>query len=124
MKKEDGIILVASLVVFLVVSILTITFLSLVNTNVNIPDAYLNSSKAFYIAEAGISDAISYIDDGEGFSIERHFGGGDYRSTGSKLDDGSWAIDSTGHYRNYEKGIRVILKEKKGKLKMISWQEV
>lgn len=124
MKKEEGVILVASLVVFLFVSILTIAFLSLVNNNVNIPDSYLNSTKALYIAEAGVSDAVSYIDAGEAFSIQKNFADGNYSSTGSISDDGSWTINSTGNYRDYEKGVRVIVKEEEGELKVISWQEV
>lgn len=123
MKKQDGIILVTAVVVFLVVSILTIAFLSLIYTYIKIPIAYLNSAKALYIAEAGISDAIRYIGGGGDFSITEEFADGDYRATGEVLGDDSWILTSIGSYKDSQKSVRVELEIDEGIHKIIGWQE-
>jgi len=124
MKKQDGIILVTAVVVFLVVSILTIAFISLIYTYVKIPTAYLDSAKALYIAEAGISDAVNRVAAGENFSIIKEFAGGDYTATGEVLGAGSWLLTSVGSFRDSQELVRVGLEIEEGIYRIISWQEV
>lgn len=123
MKHQDGVILVTSVVVLFVVSVLTVSFLSLSNTNVRVVTSYLNIEKALYIAEAGISDSAKYIDGGEDFSFTKGFADGQYKVAGKLSSDGSWIITGTGIYKDLQRTIKVNAKEEEDKIKIIKWQE-
>lgn len=64
-KKEKGIALLTVVLFLFTLSIMGITFLSLINIDLTEIDTQYNDTQAFYLAEAGIEKAIWYLNSGE-----------------------------------------------------------
>lgn len=106
MKSKRGIILVTILIILFVLSVLTIGLLSLVITNKSISDSIFNSTKALYIAEAGVASASRYKED---FSDSGKFDDGEYEFTIELEADGLRHITSTGKIKGFQKTVALII---------------
>ncbi len=60
-KREKGFVLVMTVVTTLILATLIIAFLNTTAIDLNLVKNHMCSSKAYYIAEAGIADAINQI---------------------------------------------------------------
>lgn len=81
MQKQDGIIMIVSLVVLLVVSTVIIGFLTYVNKSIELTNSNIEKIKALYILEAGVAHAVEepgYLE----YTLEENFAGGNYISHG------------------------------------------
>lgn len=120
MKSQNGIVLVSAIIVLIVVSTLTIAFLSLTTTNILITTKNIDFTNAFYIAEAGFSDAVRY---GEDVSFSKEFGGGTYECDVRIAEDGSKVITSVGRFRGGQRTLRVRVVREGDMYKITNWQE-
>ncbi len=59
--REKGFILVLTLLVSLIIATLVIAFLSMSSIDLDLVKNHMYSLKAYYIAEAGVADAINQI---------------------------------------------------------------
>lgn len=60
-KNEKGFVLVLTLFATVILATLIIAFLNITSIDLNLVKNHMCSSKAYYIAEAGIADAINQI---------------------------------------------------------------
>jgi hypothetical protein len=60
-SRKKGFILVLTLLVSLIVATLIIAFLDITSTDLTLVKNHMYSVKAYYIAEAGVADAINQI---------------------------------------------------------------
>jgi Tfp pilus assembly protein PilX len=60
-KRREGFVLVLTLFAVLILSALIIAFINITAIDLNLVKNHMCSSKAYYIAEAGIADAINQI---------------------------------------------------------------
>jgi Tfp pilus assembly protein PilX len=60
-SREKGFILVLTLLVSLIIATLVIAFLSMSSIDLDLIKNHMYSLKAYYIAEAGVADAINQI---------------------------------------------------------------
>jgi len=60
-KREKGFVFVMTVVTTLILATLIIAFLNITAIDLNLVKNHMCSSKAYYIAEAGIADAINQI---------------------------------------------------------------
>ncbi|MGB8227139.1 MAG: pilus assembly PilX N-terminal domain-containing protein, partial [Sedimentisphaerales bacterium] len=60
-SRKKGFILVLTLLVSLIVATLIIAFMSITSTDLTLVKNHMYSLKAYYIAEAGVADAINQI---------------------------------------------------------------
>lgn len=93
MKSQEGIIIILSLVMLFVVSTLIIGFLSYVNKSIEVTNREINTTKAFYIAEAGISDMLKYLPLPFYYYVFHHV----FR-LGSHFADGSYSVFHQGNH--------------------------
>lgn len=120
MKPQNGIVLVSALIVLIIVSTLTIAFLSLIITNILITTKNINFTNAFYIAEAGFNDAVRYEND---ISFSKEFAGGKYNCEVRMAEDGSKVITSAGIFRGAQRTLRVRVIKEEDIYKITSWKE-
>lgn len=120
MKSQNGIVLISALIVLIVVSVLSVSYLFLVRTNLLITAKNINFTNAFYITEAGFSDAVRYEEDN---SFSKEFGGGSYECEVSVAEDGSKVITSVGNFRNARRTIRARVIKEEDMYKITNWLE-
>ena len=60
-KRREGFVLVLTLFAALILATLIIAFLNITAIDLNLVKNYMCSAKAYYIAEAGVADAINQI---------------------------------------------------------------
>jgi len=60
-KRRKGFVLVLTLFAALILAALIIAFTNITSINLTLVKNYMYSSKAYYIAEAGVADAINQI---------------------------------------------------------------
>lgn len=117
MKSQKGIILVATLIILLVLTILTMGFHSIVSTNIFITSSFLDSAQAFCIAEAGMAYAFQYEED---ISDSMEFGGGTCEYIVELDEDNVRTITSIGKFEDSQITISMIVD---GEDNITSWQE-
>lgn len=120
MNRQDGIILVSSLIVLVVVSTLAAGFYTLVNTKLLITSRNLESITAFYIAEAGVADIFQYNDER---SFKKEFAGGNYECSMQIGDDGSRLIRSKGIYKDAQRIITLRAVWQEDRYRITNWLE-
>jgi Tfp pilus assembly protein PilX len=69
-KREKGFVLVLTLFAALIMSALIIAFVNIQTIDLNLIKNNLGSKKAYYIAEAGIADAIDQLRQNGPFAVE------------------------------------------------------
>ncbi|MFQ5804499.1 MAG: PilX N-terminal domain-containing pilus assembly protein [Candidatus Methylomirabilales bacterium] len=60
-KEERGIVLILSLLVMVILSVLTLGFLTIAKTEATIASNFRNHTQAFYAAEAGVESAVANL---------------------------------------------------------------
>jgi Tfp pilus assembly protein PilX len=120
MKKsfinQKGQVLIIVIAIIAALTVYGVSLLKLTDPELKISKRQINSTKAFYIAEAGIERALHNIKENGGISgfsfVEGNpFGGGTYTiSLVATLADNEWTIKSVGNYDNSTRSIQVDVK--------------
>ena len=117
--SQNGSALILALIVLMIVAALSASMLSISTAKIRESEAGFDNLKAFYIAEAGINDAIAEISaskdyhlDGLG-NVSGTFDGGHYTITAKNNGDRTWTLTAGGFYGNCSRSLQIIIAQRK-----------
>jgi len=112
--NQKGHVLIIVIAVIAALTVFGVSLLKLTDPELKISKRQIDSTKAFYIAEAGLEKVFYYIkrDGGIGnitFDKAVPFGGGTYEISRADITFNKWTIKSTGKYNDSTRRVQVIV---------------
>lgn len=134
--KNQGIILITAIFIVFLIATLGIGYLSVVNNQMEMAVSAVKSTKAFYLAETGIAEAIlilkpkdawnEYDTGDEVTSPEDSEGNGYWVNVAEPGGKDEITVESTGKFSNFHRIIRVTLDKitVPGQITKSYWEEI
>lgn len=127
LEQKKGIILLTSMFLVLLISVLGVGYLALVNNQLEMAGIALKSTKAFYCAETGVSEAMIRFRTGvfTGFSGTT-IDNGEYNVEPVSEETDKITIKSTGRMSGFQRIVQVTLDKTivPGRIIQQNWEEI